>query len=86
MTHSHQNEQFDLSLLTEIDDSEIEPSIIIIYICIKPGNCMFYFYFITKESYGRTYMLKLTQKFFDYFELKSEKDIEKKFGKLAIIK
>lgn len=37
--------------------------------------------FITKEAYGRTSLLKLTQKFFDYFELTDAHDIEKRFGK-----
>jgi len=37
--------------------------------------------FIIKERTGRTYILKLTQKFFDYFELNSEKEIQKRFEK-----
>ncbi|MFW5746376.1 MAG: SMC-Scp complex subunit ScpB [Nanoarchaeota archaeon] len=37
--------------------------------------------FITKEKYGRTYLVKLTQKFYDYFELDGRSDIEKRFKK-----
>lgn len=35
--------------------------------------------FIIKEKYKRTYILKLTQKFFEYFDLKDKKDISKLF-------
>ncbi|MFW6450121.1 MAG: SMC-Scp complex subunit ScpB [Nanoarchaeota archaeon] len=35
--------------------------------------------FITREKYGRTFMLKLTQKFFEYFDLQDKKDIAKVF-------
>ncbi len=35
--------------------------------------------FITRDKYGRSFMLKLTQKFFDYFDLKDRKDIAKVF-------
>ncbi len=35
--------------------------------------------FITREKYGRTFVLKLTQKFFEYFDLKDKKDISKLF-------
>ncbi|MDP2750684.1 MAG: SMC-Scp complex subunit ScpB [Nanoarchaeota archaeon] len=38
--------------------------------------------FISKEKYGRTYILKLTQKFFDYFDLKTVEDAHKMFDKL----
>ena len=37
--------------------------------------------FITKEKHGRTYLLKLTQRFFDYFDLKDEEEIKKKFDR-----
>ena len=36
--------------------------------------------FIVREPFGRTYVLKLTQKFYDYFEL-AEQDIKKRFSK-----
>ena len=35
--------------------------------------------FIVREKYGRTFMLKLTQKFFEYFDLRDKKDISKIF-------
>ncbi len=35
--------------------------------------------FITREKYGRTFILKLTQKFFEYFDLQDKKDISKLF-------
>ncbi|MFW5990835.1 MAG: SMC-Scp complex subunit ScpB [Candidatus Nanoarchaeia archaeon] len=35
--------------------------------------------FLTREKYGRTFMLKLTQKFFEYFDLQDKKDIAKVF-------
>ncbi len=35
--------------------------------------------FVTREKYGRTFVLKLTQKFFDYFDLSDKKDISKLF-------
>lgn len=35
--------------------------------------------FIIKEKYGRSYMLKITQKFYEYFDLKDKKDIAKLF-------
>ncbi|MEK6967986.1 MAG: SMC-Scp complex subunit ScpB [Nanoarchaeota archaeon] len=37
--------------------------------------------FIAKEKHGRSYLLKLTQKFFDYFDLKDEEEVRKKFEK-----
>ena len=37
--------------------------------------------FIVKEKHGRSYLLKLTQKFFDYFDLKDEEEVRKKFEK-----
>lgn len=37
--------------------------------------------FIIKEKHGRTYLLKLTQRFFDYFDLKDEEEIKKKFDR-----
>lgn len=36
--------------------------------------------FIIKEKYGRSFMIKLTQKFYEYFDLKDKKDIVKIFG------
>ncbi|MFT4310715.1 MAG: SMC-Scp complex subunit ScpB [Candidatus Woesearchaeota archaeon] len=36
--------------------------------------------FITREKSGRTYVLRLTQKFSDYFELHSKEEREKLFG------
>lgn len=36
--------------------------------------------FITKDKHGRTYIIKLTQKFFDYFDLEGIKDIKDLFG------
>jgi len=35
--------------------------------------------FISKEKHGRTQLIKLTQRFFDYFDLKSKEDIANKF-------
>lgn len=35
--------------------------------------------FVTREKYGRTFVIKLTQKFFDYFDLSDKKDISKLF-------
>lgn len=35
--------------------------------------------FVIKEKYGRSYMLKITQKFYEYFDLKDKKDIAKLF-------
>ncbi|HLD19074.1 MAG TPA: SMC-Scp complex subunit ScpB [Candidatus Nanoarchaeia archaeon] len=37
--------------------------------------------FIVKEKHGRSYLLRLTQKFFDYFDLKDEEEVRKKFEK-----
>ncbi|MBN2567059.1 SMC-Scp complex subunit ScpB [Candidatus Woesearchaeota archaeon] len=36
--------------------------------------------FIVKERHGRTYLLKLTQKFFDYFDLEGKEDLDKLFA------
>ena len=38
--------------------------------------------FVVKEKFSRTYKLKLTQKFFDYFDLRDDKDIEKMFTRV----
>lgn len=38
--------------------------------------------FISKEKYGRTYLLKLTQKFFDYFDLKNVDEAHKMFDRI----
>ncbi|MEM4267666.1 MAG: SMC-Scp complex subunit ScpB [Candidatus Woesearchaeota archaeon] len=35
--------------------------------------------FLTKEKYGRTQLLKLTQKFFEYFDLQGRKDLQHLF-------
>jgi segregation and condensation protein B len=35
--------------------------------------------FIIKEKHGRSYLLKLSQKFFDYFDIKNEDEIKSKF-------
>lgn len=35
--------------------------------------------FIIKQKHGRSYMIKLAQKFFDYFDLKDKKDVQEKF-------
>ncbi len=35
--------------------------------------------FLVKERHGRSYLLRLTQKFFDYFDLKDEEEVKKKF-------
>jgi segregation and condensation protein B len=36
--------------------------------------------FIESSKYGRTRLIKLTKKFYDYFDLESDKDIKKIFG------
>ena len=35
--------------------------------------------FLIKQKHGRSYMLKLSQKFFEYFDLKNKKDIRERF-------
>lgn len=35
--------------------------------------------YVTREKYGRTYKLKLAEKFFEYFDVEGEKDIRKLF-------
>lgn len=35
--------------------------------------------FIVKEKYGRTYLLKLTQKFFEYFDLRNDESLKAMF-------
>lgn len=35
--------------------------------------------FVSKEKYGRSYLIKVTQKFFDYFDLKGEKEAREIF-------
>ena len=35
--------------------------------------------FIIKEKHGRSYLLRLSQKFFDYFDIKNEDEIKSKF-------
>lgn len=38
---------------------------------------------ITKEKYGKTYVLKLTSKFFEYFDISGKDDIESMFDDFA---
>ena len=35
--------------------------------------------FLVKEKHGRSYLLKLTQKFFDYFDIKDENELKQRF-------
>lgn len=37
--------------------------------------------FIARAKHGRTQLIKLTDKFFSYFDLQNKEDIQKKFGK-----
>jgi len=41
--------------------------------------------FLIKQRHGRSYMLKLSQKFFEYFDLKDKKDIKERFKEFADI-
>ena len=41
--------------------------------------------FLVKQRHGRSYMLKLSQKFFEYFDLKNKEDIKEKFKDFADI-
>lgn len=41
--------------------------------------------FITKTKHGHSFLINLTQKFYDYFDLKSKQDIEKRFSKVREI-
>lgn len=41
--------------------------------------------FLIKQRHGRSYMLKLSQRFFEYFDLKNKKDIKEKFKDFADI-
>ncbi len=41
--------------------------------------------FLIKQRHGRSYMLKLSQKFFEYFDLKNKEDIKEKFKDFADI-
>jgi segregation and condensation protein B len=38
--------------------------------------------FLTKEKHGRSQLLRLTQKFFDYFDLQGRKDLQQLFGEV----
>jgi segregation and condensation protein B len=38
--------------------------------------------FLTKEKHGRTQLLKLSQKFFEYFDLQGRKDLQQLFGEI----
>ena len=40
--------------------------------------------FITKEKKGRSFLLRLTAKFYSYFDLKTDKDITNLFNKFAV--
>ncbi len=42
--------------------------------------------FVNKERSGRSYLLKLTQKFLDYFDLKSPEEIQDKFSEYGSVK
>jgi segregation and condensation protein B len=37
--------------------------------------------FISRAKHGRTQLIKLTDKFFNYFDLKGKQDVEQRFGK-----
>ncbi len=39
--------------------------------------------FITREKHGRSQMIKLTERFFKYFDLKSQEEVKEKFKGLA---
>jgi len=41
--------------------------------------------FLVKQRHGRSYMLKLSQKFFEYFDLKNKEDIKERFKDFADI-
>ncbi len=41
--------------------------------------------FLIKQRHGRSYMLKLSQKFFEYFDLKDKKDIKERFKEFVDI-
>jgi segregation and condensation protein B len=38
--------------------------------------------FLTREKHGRTQLLRLTQKFFEYFDLQGRKDLQQLFGEI----
>ena len=38
--------------------------------------------FITKEKHGRTYLIKLSKKFFDYFEIEGRENLQELFAKI----
>ncbi|MFH1438935.1 MAG: SMC-Scp complex subunit ScpB [Candidatus Woesearchaeota archaeon] len=40
--------------------------------------------FVVKERYGRTYLLKLTQKFFEYFDLRNDESLKAMFKDIKI--
>ncbi len=39
--------------------------------------------FITREKHGRSQMIKLTERFYKYFDLKTEKEVKDKFGGIS---
>jgi segregation and condensation protein B len=41
--------------------------------------------FITKTKHGHTFLINLTQKFYDYFDLKDKEDVQKRFGRVKEI-
>jgi chromosome segregation and condensation protein ScpB len=41
--------------------------------------------FLIKQKHGRSYMLKLSKKFFDYFDLKDKENIKERFKEFADI-
>lgn len=41
--------------------------------------------FLIKQKHGRSYMLKLSQKFFEYFDLKDKRDIKERFKEFVDI-
>lgn len=41
--------------------------------------------FLIKQRHGRSYMLRLSQKFFEYFDLKDKRDIKERFKDFADI-
>ena len=41
--------------------------------------------FLVKQKHGRSYMLKLSQKFFEYFDLKDKRDIKERFKEFVDI-
>ncbi|MEK6854442.1 MAG: SMC-Scp complex subunit ScpB [Nanoarchaeota archaeon] len=40
--------------------------------------------FISREKHGRTQLIKLTERFFKYFDLKTQEDVEEKFRGVSV--